>query len=434
MKKANNFYEIQDAVAFNNPIDEKDEFYTDFSGFRKGFSENKIFKLLNINPKNMECNPLTKPKKIFLSGHRGTGKTTELLKLKNEIDTTTCYLTVFCDLSDEELDVNNIDFVDIVILILEKLTQTLDTRGINIPMVNIESFYNWYEERITEINGRTEESATIEVEGKIGISMFSLFSLVSKTKGKLLGSNSTKETIRTTFINKFSDFSTKFNEFIFGIKEYLITQKIAQDVLFIIDGFEKIGSLEDRKKILIDNSNKFIEIYANMIITLPIELFSQVSRLNEFSKHISFPLIDLDDQSKEKFKEFIYKRINKNLFKNDSNNEEVVLEIIKYGAGSPRETLKIIDNAYIEAETELLDMQSIKDAVYVMGEPIVQYLEEDEKDLLKKVYNKENIFYSDTLANLLIKKVILEYGDGEDREINPIILDNINFKEKIEVN
>lgn len=125
MNKANTFYEIQDAVAFNNPIDEKNEFYTDFSGFRKGFSEKKVFKYLNINPTTKECNSISQPLKLFLSGHRGTGKTTELLKLRNEIDETTCFFTVFCDLSDEELDVNNIDFIDIVILILEKLTETL---------------------------------------------------------------------------------------------------------------------------------------------------------------------------------------------------------------------------------------------------------------------------------------------------------------------
>lgn len=45
MNKANTFYEIQDAVAFNNPIDEKNEFYTDFSGFRKGFSEKKFLSI-----------------------------------------------------------------------------------------------------------------------------------------------------------------------------------------------------------------------------------------------------------------------------------------------------------------------------------------------------------------------------------------------------
>lgn len=423
MNKANTFYEIQDAVAFNNPIDEKNEFYTDFSGFRKGFNERKIFKYLNINPTTKECNKISQTLKLFLSGHRGTGKTTELLKLKNEIDETTCFFTVFCDLSDEELDVNNIDFIDIIILILEKLTETLKERKIDIPKANIEPFYNWYEQRITEINNQTDESASIEVEGKAGINLFSLFSLVSKTKGKLSGSNSTKETIRKVFKNKFSDFSLKFNEFILDIKDYLLKNGISKDLLFIIDGFEKIGSLEDRKKILIDNSNKFVEIKANMIITLPIELFSEVSRLKEFASHISFPLITLDNNSKERFKEFIYKRIEKNLF----DSEQTVEKIIYYGAGSPRETLKIISNAYIQAEREIIDLKSVQDAQKSISEELMKYLDEKEILLLKQIYIKTKIPFSDELAKLLIKKVLLDYEDGLEREINPILLDNEDF-------
>lgn len=423
MNKANTFYEIQDAVAFNNPIDEKNEFYTDFSGFRKGFNEKKIFKYLNINPTTKECNKISQTLKLFLSGHRGTGKTTELLKLKNEIDETTCFFSVFCDLSDEELDVNNIDFIDIIILILEKLTKTLDDKKIDIPKANIESFYDWYEQRISEINSQTDESASIEVEGKAGINLFSLFSLVSKTKGKLSGSNSTKETIRKVFKNKFSDFSLKFNEFILDIKDYLLKNEISKDLLFIIDGFEKIGSLEDRKKILIDNSNKFVEIKANMIITLPIELFSEVSRLKEFASHISFPLITLDNNSKERFKEFIYKRIEKNLF----DSEQTVEKIIYYGAGSPRETLKIILEAYVQAEGEIIDLKSVQDAQKSISEELMKYLDEKEILLLKQVYTKTKIPFSDELAKLLIKKVLLDYEDGLEREINPILLDNEDF-------
>jgi len=423
MNKANTFYEIQDAVAFNNPIDEKNEFYTDFSGFRKGFNEKKIFKYLNINPTTKECNKISQTLKLFLSGHRGTGKTTELLKLKNEIDETTCFFSVFCDLSDEELDVNNIDFIDIIILILEKLTKTLKDKNIDIPKANIEPFYNWYEQRITEINSQTDESASIEVEGKVGINLFSLLSLVSKTKGKLSGSNSTKETIRKVFKNKFSDFSLKFNEFILDIKDYLLKNGISKDLLFIIDGFEKIGSLEDRKKILIDNSNKFVEIKANMIITLPIELFSEVSKLKEFASHISFPLITLDSNSKERFKEFIYKRIDKNLF----DSEETVEKIIYYGAGSPRETLKIILEAYVQAEGEIIDLKSVQDAQKSINEELMKYLDEKEISLLKQVYTKTKIPFSDELAKLLIKKVLLDYEDGLEREINPILLDNEDF-------
>ena len=160
-----------------------------------------------------------------------------------------------------------------------------------------------------------------------------------------------------------------------------------------------------------------------MIITLPIELFSEVSRLKEFASHISFPLITLDNNSKERFKEFIYKRIEKNLF----DSEQTVEKIIYYGAGSPRETLKIISNAYIQAEGEIIDLKSVQDAQKSISEELMKYLDEKEILLLKQVYTKTKIPFSDELAKLLIKKVLLDYEDGLEREINPILLDNEDF-------
>ena len=85
--KANNFSEIYDATFYNNPIDNRSPFYTNFLGLRKSFSENKIYKLLNILKDN-NCHPLIQSRKIFLRGHRGTGKTSELLSLQNRIKET----------------------------------------------------------------------------------------------------------------------------------------------------------------------------------------------------------------------------------------------------------------------------------------------------------------------------------------------------------
>jgi len=427
MKKANNFYEILNAVEFNNPIDETNDFFTDFSGLRKGFNENKIFKMLNINPSTKECNTLTSHQRVFLSGHRGTGKTTELLKLRNEINKTNCFLTIFCDVSNEELDVNNIDFVDIVIFMLEQLVKELKEKNITISEKNITSFYDWYSQRIVEINNKTDASATIETEASVSIGIPALFKLLTKTKAKLSASQDTKDTIRRVFTNKFSDFSIKFNEFILNVKETLKQEKGIKDLLFIIDGFEKIGTLEDRKKILIDNSNKFVEIKTNMIIALPIELFSKVATLSNFSTPISFPLITLESAGKEKFKEFIYKRIDENLFKDISTVEE----IIKYGAGSPRETLKIIEEAYIATENEIIDKESVINAKNKMSNEIVNYLTKEELDVLKELNTNGTISYSDTLASLLVKKVILEYGDGSIKKINPIILENETYEKLI---
>ena len=98
-----------------------------------------------------------------------------------------------------------------------------------------------------------------------------------------------------------------------------------------------------------------------------------------------------------------------------------------YGAGSPRETLKIISNAYIQAEGEIIDLKSVQDAQKSISEELMKYLDEKEILLLKQVYTKTKIPFSDELSKLLIKKVLLDYEDGLEREINPILLDNEDF-------
>jgi len=428
--KATGFYEIQDAVAFNTPIDETHEFYTDFSAFRNDFKEKKFYKILNINPNTKNCNPLKTHKKIFLSGYKGTGKTSELLKLTNAINATQCYFTVFVDIADEELDTNNIETVDVLILMLEKLVNTLNQNNIEVGNEVLKSFYKWYETRITEVNEYVKATGTIEVETKAKIPLLPLFlTLIAKTKAQLQTSTDTKEKIRQVFNNKFSDFSIKFNEFILSLKEQFHKEEKYKDILFILDGFEKIGSYESQKKILLDDANKFVIIQSHIIITLPIELFCEKGRLNNFSTTLHFPLIDLKKkEAKNALKEFIYKRVDASLFK----TLPTVNKIIKYGAGHPRQTLQIINRAYIEAENDIIDMQSVNSALDILSNEMSE-LNEEEIRVLKKLKKNKTVASSDEYVGLKAKNIIFDYGiNKEEEKINPIVLLNKKLMKQIE--
>ncbi len=425
-EKAVDFYDIQDAVAFNIPVDEEHSFYIDFTPFRTDFTDKKIFKHLNINPNNFKCKPLNTPKKIFLSGYRGTGKTSELLKLNNKIDKTKCYFSLFVDIADEELDTTNIETVDILILMLEKLIQSLQDRGSGVTEESISHFYDWYKTKIVEeINKSVQGSAQIETGVDTKTTLLSLIGLVGNTKAKLQGSLESKKVIRREINNNFKMFSNKFNEFIRSLVVQFREKEHYQDILFIVDGFEKIGSLEDRKKILVDDANKLTIIQAHMIITLPIELFTEKNRLNHFGITENFPLVDLKKEgAKEAFKEFILKRVDEKLFEHES----VIDKIIIYGAGHPRQTLQIINRAYIEAEGEILDMQSVEKAIEILGSELSK-VDDDEIAVLKRVNNREVVPESDIYTKLKSKNIIFVYDNhSESNIINPVVMDNRDFQ------
>ena len=435
ISKATEFFQIQNAVASVIPVDEKHDFYEDFSPYRTSFQEKHIYRNLAIDSSssnaNKKCNPLATSKKIFLSGYRGTGKTSELLKLRNAIHSTECFFTIFVDISDEELDTNNIETVDILILMLEKLLQALEKQGAWVGDDTLVSFYKWYETRIEEVNNTKSANISIEAEASASVGLLSFLELSAKTKSQLKGTAETKVVIRRVFNQYFSDFVTKFNEFILHVKSKLKDANKYEDILFIIDGFEKIGTLADRKKILLDDANKFTLIQSHMIITLPVELLNQTNRLPVGATKLHLPLIDLEiENAHTSMKSFILKRVDEKLF----NDSAVLDEIIKYGAGHPRQTLQIITRAYYNADEHCLDVKSVEDGIKEMGKEMA-VLDEEEMRVIFEIKKGGYPAASDTYLGLKAKNILLDYTDEKIDVINPILeayalfqnrLDNLN--------
>lgn len=424
MKKATSFFEIQNATSYDIATKPDSEFYTDFTKFRNVFTQQRIFKNLGISGSN-QCN-ITTAQKIFLSGYRGTGKTSELLSINQKINDSKCYYSVFVDVSDsKEVNINDIDTIDILMLMLQTLSKQLEKdTDISISGVSIDYFYQWYNTKIiTEVNKNLNGSAKIEigVTGKIGIPC--LTNIFGETLGKIYASKETKEIVRREINNNFQLFSNNFNIFIASLIEDL-SKHGYQDILFIVDGFEK-HLYKDTKRILIDNATMLSDIRAHMIITLPIELFYQYHNAAHFANTETLPLIKIkDDRARAVFKEFILKRVDKSLFDNDS----VIDKIIEYGAGHPRQTLHIITQAYLAAKNEILDLASVDDAIKELGIQISR-MNQDELEVLKIINDNKQVSDSDAYINLKARNIIFEYYDGYTATINPIVLDNKRFQD-----
>ena len=390
-KMATTFFEIQDAVAYNIPVDSDSIFYVDLTPYRTDFTERELFLSLNINPSTQDCNEIGRGKKIFLSGYRGTGKTSELLKITKNIDETQCYFTVFVDIADEEMDTSNIDTVDILILMLRKLLSKLEKKGADISNATyIEDFYEWYKSTIIK-ESNTQLDASAEIKAGVDASasvLGKLLGIVANTSAKLQGSNQSKETIRRVITNNYKMFSDRFNELVNSVVTKLQEHSDYKDILFIVDGFEKIGSLKDRKKILVDDSNRLTMLNTHMIITLPIELFTYKNQLAQGAITMSFPIIDLDTSgAKECFREFILKRVSQGLF-DDKAIDKLANEI---AAISSKEELEIID----------------------------------------KIIKKQPIFEDEIFLSLKERNIIFEYG-SDKMKINPIVLENRKLQSLLE--
>jgi hypothetical protein len=442
-KKANTLEEVDNAVRFDVPIPADHEFFTDFSEVRGDFEDRMIYRSLNVNPKtyiyNSKVNRSNKTL-LFLAGMRGSGKTSELAKITQKLNNKEAFFCVTCNI--DELDLNDMEYMDILIFQIERLVEELDKlkRRIILEPSVIASLQKWFTERVEEANKMIKREGGLELEIQAGTpKLLSFLSLTSKVKANLTGSKENAQKLRTVFKNNFSDFALKANEFIFYVNSILKKNDIANEILFVVDGLEKTTNTEIRKKIVVEESGRIRQIKVNTIFTLPVELMSEGRKLEAFSTVSSFPFVKIREKNGtvieeaiQKFIEFTYKRIDSTLF----DSEETVREAILMGGGSPREYLRVLEYANMYADEDKIDKKALQKGIKKLAAQTAQYINNEDIELLK-ILKKNNDEGKITLADdkwqdLIEKLIILEYNDGTYKRVNPVVEQSEIYKQEVE--
>lgn len=443
--KATKLEEIDNAVRFNVPIGADHPFFTDFSEVRGDFEDTLIYKMLNVDTTtyiyNSQVNRANKTL-LFLAGMRGSGKTSELAKIAQKLHNKKAFFCVTCNI-DDGLDVNDMEYMDILIFQLERLFEELKEHRMIFETPIVASLQKWFAERVEETNQLIKADGGLEVEVQAStpkIPFLSFLSLASKVKGSLSGSKENAKKLRTVFKSNFREFALKTNEFIAFVNNELSRNDKAKEILFIIDGLEKTASLDIRKKIIVEESERIKQIKVNTIFTLPVELTPEGRKLESFSTLVPFPFVKIinRDGSKiekaiQKFIEFTYKRIDKSLF----DSEETVRKAIMIGGGSPREYLRVLEyaNYYTEKEKGIIDKIALEKGIKKLAAYTSHYISEEDLELLKvlKSNNDKQLRtpYGEKWHDLIEKLIILEYNDGTYKRVNPIVEESELYKQYV---
>jgi len=440
MRKAYKLEEIDQALRLNEPVGPDHEFHTDFSGMRGEFEEKIVYRSLNVSTAggkfryNYSTNESNKSL-IFLGGMRGTGKTSELMGYAQKLSGPACFFVVFCRL-DEDLNLNDMEYMDILILQLEKLTARLHEEKIKVNEGALESLGKWFDQQIVEINRSIKGEIGLEVGAgleKEGI-WAKLLGIFAELKASVFASTGRTTSVRTVLKKNFLPFKEKFNEFVAEASLAVRKAGKAQDILFVVDGLEKTMTPEIRRAIVIDESSYIRLIQANTIFILPIELMKERQRLRQLTEFVStFPNIKIQERggadmpkAVARLTEFVYRRIDSSLF-GDNENDELVKTMVRHCGGNPRELLRIVSYANFHADEEKgkLDKAALDKGLRKLSRETAQYLSAKDFEKLKelKTNNEKGLDtdYDDTIDDLLEKVIIYEYNDGTYKRVNPVV-------------
>jgi hypothetical protein len=442
MQKATQLNNIDAAVNKFMPVTPEHEFYVNFDNLRGDFQERDVIRMLNVSIDDGQYNFDYQPNNfnktlLFLAGMRGSGKTSELAKYAQKLHSPGCFFVVTCNV-DEELDMDNVQYMDILVFQLEKLLRQADQAGLSIDHSILESMNVWFQQRVDEINNslRMDGNAELEVGGdtdnpfSVSGLLGKLLGITAKLKAGLSGSSERATAIRTIIKNRFPDFALKFNTFVEQVNARLRREKKGQEVLFIVDGLEKTMSAATRRAIIMEESNRIRQIKANTVFTLPIELMKEALHIRQFSEIITFPFIKIIgrdgnpvSEAIDRFEEFVCKRVARDLF----DAVETIHLAIRYSGGSPRQLLRIIERAAWQADSQRgqITQDDMQRAIDREANSMARYLEPEDyeklKELREKLKNGTAIGFDRTIQGLLEKEIIFEYNDGTYKRVNPLV-------------
>ena len=387
----------------------RDKSYLDKFEYQLHIDENKL------------VSPTENFVKIVFSGYRGSGKTLELRRFQEKINHPDRYLSILVEI-EKELEVARFQPEDFFVLIITKLVERLYEEKIEFDSKVLEEIQtSWISDTVVE---KTEKKSISDTHtGEIGFTFKALLKLGANLKSTFANETDEATSIRQNVKTNFTILIDQLNIVLEDIRSSLRNNpNIADDILFILDGSEKI-SKSTYEELFIDREYLINKLNLNLICAIPIYTFYNIHHKTALNSYFesTLPMIRVSDKNRALLKEIITKRIDEQLF----FDEDVLEHIVQMSGGSIRQMLRIVNRAIIDALGAKITMDSLQKTIEALSNNMYESLRQEEKKILieGKYLDEKGLpnIADENVWNLVFGLILFKYNG--DIEINPLIKD-----------
>lgn len=394
------------------------------------------------------------------TGHRGGGKSTELLLLQDKLEKEGCRVIYFE--VDKDIDLNDVDYADILLSCTKNIVEGLKDE---VEKTHFNDLYTWMTERLNKIVDLGLSEVRLEnlsIEQQISpLNKITTTTKVIPDKRRQIREQINDDQIRFTEI---------LNEFIDQAKKNL-TKKQQSKLVVIADNLDRIVMIrhEDNssnyERIFIDRASSLKSLHCHVIYTVPISLVysNRASNLREnYGDTEVLPMIMVRDKQRNpyppgiaKVKELINKRIEivaddfikkQNLTPNikdkieitanDLFDEETTLDLLcEITGGHLREIMFLMQESINEIDTFPITKTALNMAIAKSRNTYEVDVDHEDWEKLVDVYNRKRIINQDDYRELLFRRCVLEYREPDTLQIwhavHPLIEEIDEFKNAV---
>jgi len=359
----------------------------------------------------------------LVSGHRGSGKSTELRQLQacllNE-----SFFAIYLDVEDV-LDLGEIKYQDVLIAIARAIAEDLRDAKIDINQRLVEELVSWFDERILTQEEKEEQAATLKGEASVEGKVPFLARVLASITGELKSGSSQRTEIRQKLELELSGFIARLNTLLTVARQGVQKQNY-HDLVLLVDGLEKMQYLEladgesTHSVLFIHHAEQLKAPECHLVYTVPISLVFRVNLGNAFpDAPFLLPMVDYKrSDGKEKLREIISERI---AIEKVFDSEQAVGHLVKMSGGSVRDLMRLVRMSCDTAETQI-SQGDVERACRKLINEFDRFVQDEDIESLRSVAREHTISFGKTAARLLALRLVHEYQNGERwADIHPAV-------------
>ena len=380
----------------------------------------------NLGLFNNELSITNNYKSILVSGHRGCGKSSELRNLHQEINQPHLYTSILISI-EEEFSLGDFSQEKFYFTLFSKLVERMVEVEIDTKRTALEDLVKMLTQEHTKERTSTIDTginATVETGG--GFDLLGILKAKGEIKTKLSHDRAFTDKIVTNIRLNHVDFLEKVNLLLMDIRQAFLEKGLGKDIIFIIDGSEKIP-YEEYRKTFVTNAATLKILRANMIICLSIQAWYEIENSpNDFTDRYLLPMLSTEDS--HKYVRLMRETLGKRIVIDELFEEGALDYLIINAAGCIRQMYILVHLAIIAARGVKVNQNHANQAVCKEGKRLFEQLNQEFYDILKNVATTtESTLYGDAnTIKLLFGLQLLKYNGNS--KVNPVITEYMRIE------
>lgn len=365
---------------------------------------------------------------IAFSGHRGSGKSTELKKLQEEL-AASCF-PIYLDVY-EFLDPADVAYTDLFLLLSRRLLDQLREHNVQLSGELLKAVEDWFKKVTKETEESVSLSAGIATEAKAGVELPFIAKLLAKLTAEVKAGSSHKQSTREELDRYFSGLLNNTNIILQAASDALHDAGRASKILIVVDNLDRLPP-DKSEQLFFGHGSQLQDLACHAVYTVSIDTFYSPRLLGHvFSNHLLLPNVKLRKGKSDTapnaagingLTEVVSRRIDIDKVFQD---RELTARLVSLSGGSVRQLIRMIREAVLSAQSrqlQCIDATAIEDAARSLRHDFERSLTPENYTVLAATAQTKSIQKDERAMQLLSNMAILEYNGSEVwYDVNPLI-------------